>query len=58
MTLIPWKYLEKHIVTVSFTPSELTEKLTVLGLETNSINQDEEIYLDFTVLPNRPDLLS
>jgi hypothetical protein len=40
----------------AITPPKLAEKLTAVGLETNLITKQENIYLEFVILPNRPDL--
>jgi len=39
-------------------PKEIGEKLTYYGLETKVIQRENDIYFEFDILPNRPDLLS
>lgn len=58
MPLIPWEYLEKCLVNLSLNPEKIATVLTAHGLETDLRTQDSDIYLDFTILANRPDLLS
>jgi phenylalanyl-tRNA synthetase beta chain len=58
MPLIPWEYLEKCLVNLSLSPEEIATQLTAWGLETDLKVQESDIYLDFTILTNRPDLLS
>ncbi|CAG8453018.1 10877_t:CDS:2 [Racocetra fulgida] len=53
MPLIPWEYLEKHLILSSPQPAAIAEKLTACGLETNLITQEKDIYLEFTTLANR-----
>ncbi|CAG8455455.1 21720_t:CDS:2 [Gigaspora margarita] len=53
MPLIPWEYLEKHLILPSAKPDEIAEKLTACGLETNLSPKKEDIYLEFTTLTNR-----
>ncbi|CAJ0914567.1 1300_t:CDS:2 [Entrophospora sp. SA101] len=56
-----WKtncWMLEHLNLPSITVSQLAEKLTYYGLETNLAECGEDIYLEFIPLPNRPDLLS
>jgi phenylalanyl-tRNA synthetase beta chain len=58
MALISWKYLNIYIPLSNYSPAELGEILTYHGLETKTIEKEDEVYLEFDILPNRPDLLS
>lgn len=58
MILIPWEYLKKHLFLPKITPAKVGEKLTYYGLETKIVERKNSLYLEFDVLPNRPDLLS
>ena len=58
MTLIPWEYLKKSLFLPKITPDEIGDKLTYYGLETKIVQRENDIYFEFDILPNRPDLLS
>ena len=58
MPSIPWKYIKDHLFLPNYTPAELAEKLTYYGLETKLVEYQNNFYLEFNPLPNRPDLFS
>ncbi|MCE8167775.1 MAG: hypothetical protein I3275_06530 [Candidatus Moeniiplasma glomeromycotorum] len=56
--LVPLKYINQYLNLPSISPSQLAEKLTYHGLETNLVEKNKEFFLALVPLPNRPDLLS
>jgi hypothetical protein len=57
MVLIPFEYLKKYLFLPPLTPSEIAEKLTYFGLETQLVEKKGRFYLEINPLPNRVDLL-
>ncbi|KLL01780.1 MAG: phenylalanyl-tRNA synthetase [Mycoplasmataceae bacterium RC_NB112A] len=56
MLLVPFEYLKKKLLLPLLTPSEITEKLTYFGLETQLVEKRNQVYLEINPLPNRADL--
>lgn len=55
---VPFEWL-KEFVNTSLSPAEIAEKLTMLGLEVESLEKaDKDTILEVNVTPNRPDCLS
>ncbi|CFW92784.1 Phenylalanine--tRNA ligase [endosymbiont DhMRE of Dentiscutata heterogama] len=56
MPSIPWKYIKEHLLLSTINPKEIAEKLTYYGLETKTIQKENDVYFEFDILPNRSDL--
>ena len=56
MILIPLEYLNQHLFLPSLSPSEIAEKLTYFGLETQVVKKNNYLYFEVNSLPNRADL--
>ena len=56
MILIPLEYLKKQLFLPPLAPSEMAEKLTYFGLETQLVKKKTQFYLEVNPLPNRADL--
>ena len=55
---VPYEWL-KELVEISATPDEVSERLTMIGLEVEGAESvQNEIVFEVNVTPNRPDCLS